>query len=196
MTGTTPTLDFHRMNIPGVVAGVLTLILPFLGAWWSLTLGTDAMVVTTSPFEAKTIIFGNYIASPLFEWFCLGLKLGIMYMGVLLIAGSVLPAMNRNEDLAKVFINFASRKLLWLVLIFVVALVIFVLLLNQTSSVLPVQIDIPFPYLVWTKSLSADMGGMGIVVPICAKFTYAFGVAVIAAVAGAYSRIYHEKLQL
>jgi hypothetical protein len=71
MTGTTPTLDFHRMNIPGVVAGVLTLILPFLGAWWSLTLGTDAMVVTTSPFEAKTIIFGNYIASPLFEWFCL-----------------------------------------------------------------------------------------------------------------------------
>ncbi len=194
MTEATPTPDFRRMNIPGVVAGVLTLILPFLGAWWSLTLGTDAIVVTTSPFEAKTFIFGSYIASPLFEWFCLGLKLGVMYLGVLLIAGSILPAMNRNEDLARVFINFASRKLLWLVLIFVVALVLFVLLLNQTSSVLPIRIDIPFPYLVWTKSLSADMGNMGIVIPICAKFTYAFGVAVIAAVSGVYSRIYHEKL--
>ncbi len=188
------TLDINRVNIPGVVAGALTLILPFLGAWWSLTLGTDAIVVNTSPFEAKIIIFGNYIASPLFEWFCLGLKLGVMYIGVLLIAGSILPAMKRNEDLARMFINFASRKLLWLVLIFVVALVIFVLLLNQTSSVLPVRIDIPFPYLVWTKSLSADMENMGIVIPICAKFTYAFGVAVIASVSGAYSRIYHKKL--
>jgi hypothetical protein len=168
------TLDINRVNIPGVVAGVLTLILPFLGAWWSLTLGTDAIVVTTSPFEAKIFIFGSYIASPLFEWFCLGLKLGVMYLGVLLIAGSILPAMNRNEDLAKVFINFASRK----------------------SSVLPVRIDIPFPYLVWTTPLSADMENMGIVIPICAKFTYAFGVAVIASASGAYSRIYHEKLQL
>jgi len=194
MTETTPPLDMNRVNIPGAIAGVLTLILPFLGAWWSLTLGTDAIVVTASPFETKTIIFGNYIASPLFEWFCLGLKLGVTYLGALLIAGSILPAMNRNEDLAKVFINFASRKLLWLVLIFVVALVIFVLLLNQASSVLPVKIDIPFPYLVWTRSLSADMVNMGIVIPICAKFTYAFGVAVIAAISGTYSRIYQEKL--
>jgi len=194
MTEATPPLDMNRVNIPGAVAGVLTLILPFLGAWWSLTLGTDAIVVTTSPFEAKTFIFGSYIASPLFEWFCLGLKLGVMYLGVLLIAGSILPAMNRNEDLAKVFINFASRKLLWLVLIFVVALVIFVLLLNQISSVLPVGIDIPFPYLVWTKPLVVDMDNMGIVIPICAKFTYAFGVAVIASVSGVYSRIYHERL--
>ncbi|MEA1895334.1 MAG: hypothetical protein U9N36_09075 [Euryarchaeota archaeon] len=194
MTETTSPLDLGKVNIPGAIAGVLTLILPFLGAWWSLTLGTNAIVVTTSPFEAKTIIFGNYIASPLFEWFCLGLKLGVMYLGILLIAGSILPVMNRNEDLAKTFINFASRKLLWLVLIFVVALVIFVLLLNQTSSVLPVKIDIPFPYLVWTNSLSADMENMRIVIPICAKFTYAFGIAVIAAVSGAYSRTYQEKL--
>ncbi len=195
MTEATPPLDMNRVNIAGAIAGVLTLILPFIGAWWSLTLGTDAIVITTSPFEAKTFIFGNYIASPLFEWFCLGLKLGVMYLGVLLIAGSILPAMNRNEDLAKTFINFASRKLLWLVLIFVGALIIFVLLLNQiSSSVLPVRIDIPFPYLVWTKSLSADMGDMGIVIPICAKFTYAFGVAVIAAASGAYSRTYQEKL--
>ncbi len=194
MTEATPPPDMNRVNIPGAIAGVLTLILPFLGAWWSLTLGTDAIVVTTSPFEARTFIFGNYIASPLFEWLCLGLKLGVGYLGVLLITGSILPAMNRNEDLAKVFINFASRKLLWLVLIFVVALVIFVLLLNQTSSVLPVKLDIPFPYLIWTKSLSADMDNIGIVIPICAKFTYAFGVAVIAAVSGAYSRSYQEKL--
>ena len=190
------TFDMNRVNIPGAIAGVLTLILPFLGAWWSLTLGTDAIVVTTSPFEAKIFIFGSYIASPLFEWFCLGLKLGVGYLGVLLIAGSILPAMNRNEDLAKVFINFASRKLLWLVLLFVVALVISVLMLNQTSSILPVRMNIPFPYLIWAKTLSAEMENVGVVIPICAKFTYAFGVAVIAAASGAYSRIYHEKLQL
>ncbi len=188
------TMDLNRVNIPGAIAGVLTLVLPFLGAWWSLTLGTDAVVVATSLFGVKIFIFGNYIASPLFEWFCLGLKLVVMYLGVLLIAGSILPAMNRNEDLARMFINFASRKLLWLVLIFVVALAIFVLLLNQTLSVLPVRIDIPFPYLVWTKSISADMDDMGIVIPICAKFAYAFGVAVIASVFGAYSHIYNEKL--
>lgn len=182
----------RRINIPGVVSGVLTLMLPFLGTWWSLTLGTDAMVVNASPFWVETIVLGTYIASPLFEWFCLGLKLGIMYIGVLLIAGSILPAMNRSEDLARMFVRFASRKLFWIVLAFVASLFVSTILLNQSSSILPVRIDIP--YLVGAKTFSEDIGNVGIEIPVSMKFTQAFGVAVIAAISGVYSRIYHEKL--
>ena len=168
-------------------------MLPFLGTWWSLTLGTDAIVVNTSPFWVETLISGKYIASPLFEWFCLGLKLGIVYIGVLLIAGSILPAMNRNEDLARMFVRFASRKLFWIVLAFVASLFVSTILLNQSSSILPVRIDIP--YLVGTKTFCADIGNVGIEIPVSMKFTQAFGVAVIAAISGVYSRIYHEKLR-
>lgn len=182
----------RRINIPGVVSGVLTLMLPFLGTWWSLTLGTGAIVVNASPFWVETLILGKYIASPLFEWFCLGLKLGIMYIGVLLIAGSILPAMNRSEDLARMFVRFASRKLFWIVLAFVASLFVSTVLLNQSSAILPVRIDIP--YLVGTRTFSADIGNVGIEIPVSMKFTQAFGVAVIAAVSGVYSRIYHEKL--
>ena len=181
----------RRINIPGVVSGVLTLMLPFLGTWWSLTLGTDAIVVNASPFWVETLIFGKYIASPLFEWFCLGLKLGIMYVGVLLIAGSILPAMNRSEAIAGMFVRFASRKLFWIVLAFVASLFVSTILLNQSSLILPVRMDIP--YLVGAKTFSADIGNVGIEIPVSMKFTQAFGVAVIAAISGVYSRIYHEK---
>ncbi|MCK5108599.1 MAG: hypothetical protein KAR25_02825 [Methanosarcinales archaeon] len=124
------------VNIPGVIAGVLTLILPFLGAWWVLTIGTDAIVINASPFEVRTIILGNDVASPLFEWFGLGLKLGVMYLGALLVAGSVFPAIGQSEAIAGIFIRFASRKLFWIVLIFVASLIVFITLANQSANLL------------------------------------------------------------
>ncbi len=175
------------VNIPGVIAGVLTLILPFLGAWWHLTIGTDAIVINAAPFEVRTIVLGNDIASPLFEWFCLGLKLVVMYLGVLLIVGSVLPAMGRSEEIAGIFIRFASRKLFWLVLIFVASLIVFITLANQSATLLPVQVHLP--YLIGTETVSVNMDNLSIAVPISMKLTSAFGVAVVAAIIGIYSRI-------
>ncbi|HIE30782.1 MAG TPA: hypothetical protein EYP67_00150 [Methanosarcinales archaeon] len=180
------------VNIPGVIAGMMTLILPFLGAWWHLTIGVDAIVVNASPFEVRTIILGNGVTSPLFEWFCLGLKLGVMYLGVLLIAGSALPAMGQSEGIARIFIRFASKKLFWLVLIFVASLIIFIALANQSATILPFQVHLP--YLVGTKTVSANMENMSITVPISMKLTSAFGVAVVAAIIGIYSRITQKNM--
>lgn len=181
------------INIPGVIAGVLTLILPFLGAWWILTIGTDAIVVNAAPFEVRTVILGNDIASPLFEWFCLGLKLVVMYLGVLLIAGSVLPAMGQSEEIARILIRFASRKLFWLVLIFVASLIVFITIANQSATHLPIQGHLP--YLVGTDRVSVDVENVGIAASISMKLTSAFGVAVVAAILGIYSRIFQKTMR-
>ena len=178
------------VNIPGVIAGVLTLILPFLGAWWILTIGTDAIVINASPFEVRTIILGNNVASPLFEWFCLGLKLGVMYLGALLVAGSVFPAIGQSEEIAGIFIRFASRKLFWIVLIFVASLIVFITLANQSATLLPVHVHLP--YLIGTETVRANMDNLSIAVPISMKLTSAFGVAVVAAIIGIYSRIFRK----
>ncbi len=178
------------VNIPGVIAGVLTLILPFLGAWWILTIGTDAIVINASPFEVRTIILGNNVASPLFGWFCLGLKLGVMYLGALLVAGSVFPAIGQSEEIAGIFIRFASRKLFWIVLIFVASLIVFITLANQSATLLPVHVHLP--YLIGTETVRANMDNLSIAVPISMKLTSAFGVAVVAAIIGIYSRIFRK----
>ena len=180
------------VNIPGVIAGVLTLILPFLGAWWILTIGTDAIVINASPFGVRTIILGNDVASPLFEWFCLGLKLGVMYLGALLVAGSVFPAIGQSEEIAGIFIRFASRKLFWIVLLFIASLIVFITLANQSATILPVQVHLP--YLVGTETVSANMDNLSITIPISMKLTSAFGVAVVAAIIGIYSRISRKTM--
>jgi hypothetical protein len=181
------------VNIPGVIAGVLTLILPFLGAWWHLTIGADAIVVNASPFGVRTIILGNDIASPLFEWFCLGLKLGVMYLGALMVAGSVFPAMGQSEEIARIFIRFASRKLFWLVLIFVASIIAFITLANQSVTHLPIHGHLP--YLVGTETVSVDVENVGIAASISMKLTSAFGVAVVAAILGIYSRISRKTMR-
>jgi hypothetical protein len=181
------------VNIPGVIAGVLTLILPFLGAWWILTIGADAIVINAAPFEVRTIILGNDVASPLFEWFCLGLKLVVMYLGVLLIAGSVFPAMGQSEEIARIFIRFASRKLFWLVLIFVASIIVSIAIANQSATHLPVHVHLP--YLVGAETVNANMDNLSIATSISMKLTSAFGVAVVAAILGIYSRISRKTMR-
>ncbi|GAI08947.1 unnamed protein product, partial [marine sediment metagenome] len=41
------------MNWFGLVAGALMLLLPFLGPWWSATVGTGAMDLALSPYEGR-----------------------------------------------------------------------------------------------------------------------------------------------
>jgi len=181
-----------RMNVPGIIAGLLTIALPFLGAWWHLTLGTDALVVSAAPFEVVTSIFGEKMTSPLFWWFCLGLKLGVIYVGAVLLAGSVLITSDDHTAIAEELIRFGSTKLMYLVIMFVAALLIAITLANQSSGLVPFRINLP--YLIGRDVISASAEGARITIPIDMKLTGAFGVSVLAATLGIVARIYQKKM--
>lgn len=198
-----------KLNWIGILAGILTIIMPFMGTWWHVTLGTGpvgAMGIGLSPFGVETIIFGKavleeMVGSPLIFWFLLGLKLGVVYLGVVILAGSLLSISNRRKALADQFIRFGSGKLLWLVVVFTLMLLIIIIIANHlpeasssfVGNVVPFQGSLP--YLVGEGEMSAEMGILRFSSPIRMEFTNAYAVAVIAAVLGVVSRFYQKRVE-
>ena len=183
-----------RINWPGIIAGLFTMALPFLGMWWRFELGTGAVVMALSPFGVESCIFGESMSSPLFVWITLGLKLVVVYLGMLLLTGSVLSVSNNYTETAELFVRFSARKLSWLVIAFVVGLLIFIVLANQLPGMVWLPFHVELPYLMGTSTFSAGMEGMHIRIPIFMDFTQAFGVAVVAAALGVGARLYQKKL--
>jgi len=185
---------WRRVNWPGVIGGILTVALPFLGSWWLFKLGTEAFVMAVSPFSVDVSIFGEMIVvSPLLWWLILGLKLGVVYVGVLLLTGSMLPVSNRYAPIAELFVRFSARKLLWLVVAFVGVLLLVSVLLNQLPGVLGLPFQLQVPYLSGTSSFSTSMEYIQLTIPIFMGFTQSFVVAVIAAALGFSAWIYQKK---
>jgi hypothetical protein len=185
---------WRKVNWPGVIAGALVIALPFLGTWWQFMLGTEAVTMSLSPFGVEMSIFGEAISSPLFWWVCLGIKLGVVYLGVLLMAGSVLSFSERYAAIAEQFVHLSARKLLWLVVAFVAMLLIVIVLMNQSSGMFGLPFQLQLPYLVGKSSVSAGVEGMRLATAISMNFTQAFAVAVLAAALGIVARVYQKKL--
>jgi hypothetical protein len=187
----------RKINWPGVIAGILIIALPFLGNWWIFKLGTDAMVMAVSPFGVDVSIFGEDLAtfatSPLLWWLILGLKLGVVYLGVLLLAGSLLSASNRSATIVELLVRFSARKVLWLVVAFVGVLLLVSVLLNQLPGVLGLPFQLQVPYLSGTSSFSTSMEYVQLTIPIFMGFTQRFALAVIAAALGVAAWIYQKK---
>ncbi|MCW7074917.1 MAG: hypothetical protein OCU24_03570 [Candidatus Methanospirare jalkutatii] len=195
---------WRRLNFFGVLAGILTLLLPFSGAWWHLTLGTDGGIfsILASPFEFKFLIFNKQIStaeavqlSPLLWWLCLAFKLCYAYFGAALLAGSLLSLSERHAESAETLVRFSSLKLLWLVVAFVVVLFIATFLVNSATQLMGgALIDFSMPYIVGTGKFAMSSGNFHIYAPINEGFTSTFAVAIIASALGIASRIYQKRI--
>ncbi|MDY6964845.1 MAG: hypothetical protein SVM80_02580 [Halobacteriota archaeon] len=198
-------MRLERVNWIGIAAGVITIIMPFLGPWWGLTFGTGAIDINLSPFGVEASIFGTpfsggTIGSPLLSWFLLSIKLGIIYIGLVLLTGSVLSVSDDYVANADQLVRFSAKKLLWLVLVFIIVLLIVIVIANQASGIIGSLIggDIPLqtelPYLIGEGELSTELEFMQFSSPIHMGFTNAFFVAVIAAGLGIASQFYQKRL--
>ena len=186
---------WRRVNWPGIIAGALIIALPFVGTWWRCVLGTDAFLMAVSPFGVELSIFGEpAIISPLVRWLGLGLKLSVVYLGVLLLTGSVLSVSDRHAAIAELFVRFSARKLLWLVVAFVALLLIFIVLVNRLPGMVGAPFQLQLPYLMGGSSFCTGMEGVQITIPIFMCFTRAFALAVIAAALGVVAMVYQKRL--
>jgi hypothetical protein len=179
------------INWPGLVAGLLASALPFLGTWWTLILGTGALIFTASPFGIHLSIFGESIHSPLLWWLGLALQLCVLYIGLLLI-GSLLAGTRRYAAIARLFVQFSARKLFWLLLAFVAALFLFSFLANHLSELAGLPFPVHLRYLVGRTSIAAGVDGLRVTIPIFMGFTRAFAVAALAAILGLVARQYQQ----
>ena len=186
---------WRRINWLGLIAGALTLALPFWGPWWKFTLGTEAVTVFMSPFGVEMRFFGvETISSPLFWWLCLGIKLCFVYLGALLLVGSVLAVSERYAAIGAQFVRFCALKLLWFLAAFVAVLLVAIVLVNQLPGTFGLPLQLQLPYLIGRSTASAGLNGMRITIPVTMAFLQPFVIAVLAAAAGISARVYHDKV--
>ncbi|MBO8183397.1 MAG: hypothetical protein H0Z28_11500 [Archaeoglobus sp.] len=161
--------------ITGLVAGVLTLIIPFLGHWWELRIG-EAFILKLDPFNPEIVIFGKEAFIPLLYWTGFSLKLIVLLSGALLIIGSI-----TSRWWSVHLVKFGSTKLCWIV----VATFVSLLALNLGIPGLELPIEIPLNEI---STEIVRMENVKITIPIYARLTEAFWIAVFASLLGIYVR--------
>lgn len=183
------------MNWFGLVAGALMLLLPFLGPWWSATVGTGAIDLAMSPFDYRISLLEQPITSTLIEYFLLAAKLSVMIGGALMIAGSVGPKRWWGRRL----VRFGAMRVFWMIIgligfLLVGALVMNIILPGLMSGMLEggsMQINVPYVEGATTSTIQVD--AVTITAPITASLTEIFWVAVLVAALGVAARIYHRR---
>ena len=184
----------YRLNYPGLVAGIALVILPFLGAWWVFSFGTDAVVIALSPFNVLVESFGNEISSPLLASLNIALKLVIIYYGGLLVAGSLLRTREDRRSISDILVRVSARKFLWLVLLFVVSVALSDFIINPAFALPGVHAQVP--YFAGETLVSLQVGGVSMTVPVIQGFTGFFALAVLVALIALVASYYQGHVTL
>ncbi len=185
------------VNWFGLVAGALMLVLPFLGPWWSATVGTGAMDLALSPFDYRISLLEQPISSTLVGYFLLAAKLSVIIGGALMIAGSL----GAKRWWGRRLVRFGAMKVFWMVIGLIALLLVGAFFLN---SILPsllggmveeeVAMQLNVPYVTGATASTIQMGDAATVTtPITASLTNIFWVAVVTAALGVAARIYHRR---
>ncbi len=167
--------DNRKINVPGLIVGILTLIVPFLGAWWELKIG-EAFFLALDPFNPEMVLLGEKISIPVVYWLGISLKILIFLSGGLTILGSI-----SSRWWSKHLVKFGSTKLIWLV----AGTFISILILNLGIPGFELPLRIPING-VSTEVLRLE--NVKITFQIHSRLTQAFWFATIASLFGIYVR--------
>lgn len=190
--------DSRSINALGVIAGVLMIMLPFLGPWWIGMAGDGALEVALSPFNMSISIFGQPVTSDLIGLFLLAEMIAMIIAGAFMILASI---STKSWWSGRVF-RFGVMKPFWavvgLVALFVVGAFIMnnvlpALLSNMVSGA-GASVQIKVPYVVGTAYSTIQAGSaLVITAPIKFSLTPIFWVAVATTALCIMARIYHRR---
>ena len=195
-----PKISFPDPGLPplnwfGLVAGVLMLVLPFLGPWWHATVGTGVAEVELSPFDYSMSLLRQPITSTLVGYFLLAAKLSVMIGGALMIAGSV----GAQRWWSRRLVRFGAMKVFWMLIGLILLLVLGAFFLNALLPSLLARMaegaamQLNVPYIAGTTTSTIQIGAATASAPITASLTGVFWVAIVVAALGIAARIYHRK---
>lgn len=173
-------IDYNEFNRLGILAGVLILVLPIPGAWWTFSVGTEFFSISLSPFTTEIIALGTTIISPLLFWLNLGLLALMILFGLVILTSSILRGNPDRRETSDWLIRATCRKPLYLVIIFIIAIALVCLMMDQYFSVESGRATLPI--LHGTTRLSFNQAGILITAPIRMYLTPAFFFAVIVSV--------------
>ncbi len=188
------------INFLGIVAGMLMIMLPFLGPWWIARVGEGAMEIALSPFDISITLLGQPIQSDLVDLGLLATKIAMIVTGVLLIIGSL----SSRSWWSKHLVRLGVMKPFWAVVGLIVLLVISAILINNVLhhvisnfvEVSGVTMEFQVPYIIGRSTTTIDVGGIAtITAPIQLSLTTPFYAAIAVSVLGIAARIYHRRFK-
>lgn len=181
-------MNVRQFNWFALVGGILLLILLPISiyvSWWKLTVGENLMTVNASPVNTNFNLMGTQF-NPALIWAAnLTSILTFLACGIIMLIYAFIPSKPYSKDL----LSFAYRKPLYIVIIYIAALLI-------TAFITQSALGIGVP-LSGTSTVALPQNltmGAHISVVISSAFQWPFWLAIVAAGLFITARIYHTKL--
>lgn len=181
-------MNVKQFNWFALVGGILLLILLPISiyvSWWKLTVGENLMTVNASPVNTNFNLMGTQF-NPALIWAAnLTSILTFLACGIIMLIYAFIPSKPYSKDL----LSFAYRKPLYIVIIYIAALLI-------TAFITQSALGIGVP-LSGTSTVALPQNltmGAHISVVISSAFQWPFWLAIVAAGLFITARIYHTKL--
>lgn len=187
------------VNWVGLVAGVLMIILPFMGVWWQFIAGSAVLKFSFSPFAYEILIINQEISSMLIDYVVLAAKLTVVIGGVFMIVGSIASSRWWGRKL----LSWGALKVLWMMVSLIVLVVIGTFFMNEflpslISKSAPGNTSLEFslPYLLGSGHVGFDISeAVELLLPVKAKFTSSFWLALLTVGFGVGARFYNGKIK-
>jgi hypothetical protein len=181
-------MNVKQFNWFALVGGILLLILLPISiyvSWWKLTVGENLVTVNASPVNTNFNLMGTQF-NPALVWAAnLTSILTFLACGIIMLIYAFIPSKPYSKDL----LSFAYRKPLYIVIIYIAALLITAFI---TQSALGIGVPIS-----GTSTIALPQNltmGAHISVVISSAFQWPFWLAIVAAGLFITARIYHTKL--
>ncbi|MDD4300719.1 MAG: hypothetical protein PHO78_08735 [Methanomicrobium sp.] len=179
------------INYPGLIAGILMIIIPFAGKWWTLQFGEDALYMSVSPFSLSVFSFGKEIVSPLFSSLTLALTVITILFGIFMIGGSVPALYGGKRAISDGLINSGSLKMLFVLVLFIITVIFAGFSFQQYFT--GFGFSGSFPLISGQSQMIMNAGDFSIEIPVTSSLLPAFFIGIITAVLGIISRFYQKK---
>ncbi len=191
MTDTAKEWKAADCNIPGLIAGICLIALPFLGYWWSVRFGDGAFAMEVSPFMLGMNGFGKEFFSPLITAVNTAVTISIVFFSALLLIGSILRCSRQYRQQSDQLVGMAAKKPLWLVVFFVISIVISGYGIEY--SLRESGIAITLPVITGDAVGSITASGTTVQIPVSLSLNMAFWYAVVFAIIAMSAGIYQKK---
>ncbi|WAI02517.1 hypothetical protein [Methanogenium organophilum] len=178
-------------NIPGVLAGIGLMALPFLGYWWSVRFGNGAFMLEVSPFMLGMYGFGQEFFSPLIAAVNTAIIIIIVFYGALLLVGSVFRCSRQYRQLSDQLVGIGAKKPIWLVLFFMVTIVITGFGIEY--SLQETGIEISMPMIMGDTVGTITTFGTTVQIPVSLSLNSAFWYALVFGIIAASAGIYQKR---
>ena len=181
-------MNIKQYNWFALAGGILLLMLLPISlyvSWWKLTVGENLVTVNASPVNTNFNLMGTQF-NPALIWAAnLTSSLIFLACGIIMLIYAFIPAKPYAKDL----LSFAYRKPLYIVIIYIVALIVTMFV---TQSALGIGVPLAgTSTIVLPQNLTM---GAQISVMVSSAFQWPFWLAIVATGLFITARIYHIKL--